>query len=237
MRESSLTPAKPQDPLPTTLVALTATTGLVDAVSVLGLGSVFVANMTGNVVFLGFAVAGAPGFSIPRSLVALAAFLAGAVLGGRLSKSMATFSRRRQLVTVSAIEAGCFFIAAVIARGYDPKTFAPSAALYVLIVLTAVAMGVRNATVRRLAVPDVTTTVLTLTLTGIAAESMLAGGDNPRLARRVGSVILMFVGAAVGAVLVTRRGLALPLVVAGASVVLITLAYVAHPGSRTVGGR
>src|SRR2546430_14614344 len=69
--------------LPLLLLALTVTTGLIDAVSVLGLGRVFTANMTGNVVFLGFALARVPGFSLVRSLAALAAFLAGAVIGGR----------------------------------------------------------------------------------------------------------------------------------------------------------
>src|SRR6202012_5299344 len=71
-------------PLPPLLVSMTLVTGLVDAFSYLVLGHVFVANMTGNVVFLGFALAGAPGFSIAASLVALAAFAAGAVIGGRI---------------------------------------------------------------------------------------------------------------------------------------------------------
>lgn len=64
--------------LPAILLMLTVTTGVVDAVSILGLGPVFVANMTGNVVFIGFALAGAPGFSLWGSVVALAAFLGGA---------------------------------------------------------------------------------------------------------------------------------------------------------------
>src|SRR5580692_1176895 len=71
-------------PLPPLLVGMTVVTGLVDAFSYLLLGHVFVANMTGNVVFLGFAVAGAPGFSIGASVVALVSFAAGSVLGGRI---------------------------------------------------------------------------------------------------------------------------------------------------------
>ena len=51
-------------PLPPLLVSMTLVTGLVDAFSYLLLGHVFVANMTGNIAFLGFALAGAPGFSI-----------------------------------------------------------------------------------------------------------------------------------------------------------------------------
>ena len=59
-------------------------TGLVDAFSYLVLGHVFVANMTGNVVFLGFALVGAPGFSIGASAVALVSFWLGALAGGRI---------------------------------------------------------------------------------------------------------------------------------------------------------
>ena len=71
--------------LPVLLVGLTVVTGLVDAVSYLALGHVFVANMTGNVVFLGFALAGAPGLSAPASLAALGAFGLGALAGGRIA--------------------------------------------------------------------------------------------------------------------------------------------------------
>ena len=78
----------PHGPLPPLLLALTVVTGLVDAFSYLVLGRVFVANMTGNVVFLGFALAGAGGFSIAASLVALGAFSLGALAGGRLSTQL-----------------------------------------------------------------------------------------------------------------------------------------------------
>src|SRR2546426_484492 len=173
--------------VPLLLLLLTVTTGLIDAVSVLGLGRVFTANMTGNVVFLGFALARVPGFSLVRSLAALAAFLAGAVIGGRLAIRLEG-SRGRWLATVAAVESSLLFAAALTAIGYDGEHLAPVARLYSLIGLTAVAMGLRNATVRRLAVPDLTTTVLTLTLAGLGADSSLAGGSNPRFARRVRSV-------------------------------------------------
>jgi len=73
---------------------------------------------------------------------------------------------------------------------------------FALIVLMALAMGTRNAAVRKLAIPDLTTTVLTLTITGLAADSSIANGNNPRLARRLGSVSAMFLGAALGAVII-----------------------------------
>ena len=84
-------------------------------------------------------------------------------------------------------------------------------------------MGIRNATIRKLAVPDLTTTVLTLTVTGLAADSSLAGGGNPRWQRRAGSVIAMFVGAGLGAVLI-RNSLALALGVSVAAVFVCSLA-------------
>jgi uncharacterized membrane protein YoaK (UPF0700 family) len=85
--------------------------------------------------------------------------------------------------------------------------------LYSIIVLTAFAMGIRNATVRKMAIPDLTTTVLTLTITGLAADSRFAGGTNPRWRRRLLAVLLMFVGVALGTLLL-RRSLVLPLATA-----------------------
>jgi len=193
------------------LLVLTAATGLIDAVSYLALGHVFTANMTGNVVFLAFAVAGAPGLSILRSVVSLGAFLAGAVAGGRLAARLGAGPQHRWVATAFAVEAVLLLSAALAtAAGARAALFA----VYGVIVLTALAMGVRNATVRKIALPDLTTTVLTLTLTGLAADSALAGGANPRAWRRGASVLSMFLGAAVGALLV-RHSLALPLVVSG----------------------
>src|SRR5262245_12176272 len=178
---------KRKDPLPAMLLALTVVTGVVDAVSFLGLGHVFTANMTGNVVFLGFAAAGAPGLSISRSLVSLVAFLAGAALGGRLGAAMADSRRKAWLMTASLIEGLLLLAAALAALVIDRHLASTESNLYAGIALTALAMGLRNATVRRLAVPDLTTTVLTLTLTGLAADSSLAGGTNPRIERRISS--------------------------------------------------
>lgn len=220
------------DPLPALLMTLTVTTGLVDAISVLGLGRVFTANMTGNIVFLGFAAAGAPDFSVARCSIALGGFLLGALLGGRIGAGMMHSSRRRWLLTVAILESGLLFVSASIAQGYEMNAAASSSSLYGLIALTAVAMGLRNATVRRMGVPDLTTTVLTLTLTGMAADSSLAGGSNPRFLRRLGSVLAIFAGSALGVALLSVGGLALPLLVSGAMILLVTLAYAASAASR-----
>ena len=186
------------------LLVLTAVAGLVDAASVLGLGRVFTANMTGNVAFLGFAAAGALDFSFLRSVMALAGFLLGAVIGGRIAAPTGSGSASGRTASALGIEAVLLVTAAGVALGAGPDLSGAPARLYTVIVLTGLAMGLRNAVVRKLAVADMTTTVLTQTLTGLAADSALAGGQGPRWPRRIGSVTLMFAGAAAGTWLVAR---------------------------------
>ncbi len=99
-----------------------------------------------------------------------------------------------------------------------------------LLGLTASAMGVRNATVRRLGVPDLTTTVLTLTLTGLGADSNFAGGDNPRRKRRILAVVAMLIGAALRVVDVAFRP-DMPLTIACAGA-LAPIVYTWHPASQ-----
>src|SRR5260221_8898255 len=74
-------------PLPLLLIVLTVVTGIVDAVSYLKLGDVFVANMTGNVLFLGFAAVDTTQFSVAVTLVAIGSFLLGALAAGRVGSS------------------------------------------------------------------------------------------------------------------------------------------------------
>jgi uncharacterized membrane protein YoaK (UPF0700 family) len=173
------------------LALLTFATGLVDAASVLGLGHVFTANMTGNVVFLGFSFAGAGRVTTSDCLVALAAFLLAAIVGGRLVVAGVSF--RGALLVESALLLAAAAVAWLV--GDVPSSRVPE------IALLASGMGVQNASVRKLGVLDMTTTVLTLTLTGIAADSSLAGGSNPRVLRRLASVAVMLIGSLAGALL------------------------------------
>ena len=187
-------------PLPALLLLLTVATGVVDAVSILALGRVFIANMTGNVVFIGFALAGAPGFSLAAALLALAGFLIGAVVCGPVVTRFRQ-ARGRLLAVVTTAEVvllgGALVIAAVSAEPFQ----APSRNL--IAVVAAVALGMQNAAARELAVPDATTTVLTMTLTGFAAD--LHDRNVPVLIRRLLAVAAMLVGGFVGAVLVLRQ--------------------------------
>jgi len=198
-------------PLPPLLVAMTLVTGLVDAFSYLVLGHVFVANMTGNVVFLAFALAGAGGFSIPASVVALAAFGVGALLGGYVGSRLGQH-RGRLLSATATMQAVLLAVSVVLAEVGNAPVTTPFR--YALIVALALSMGLQNAVARRLAVPDLTTTVLTLTVTGIAADSVMAGGKGSKAGRRLIAVAAMLVGAIIGASLVVHFAIADPLIIA-----------------------
>ncbi|MGD0882151.1 MAG: YoaK family protein [Acidimicrobiales bacterium] len=206
-----------------TLTVLTLVSGLVDAVSYLGLGHVFTANMTGNVVLLGFAAARAPGFSGPACLTSLGSFVVGAIAAGRVTLHVT--SRRHWLLIAMLLE-GLFAGAAAIVSALHSGDIASGSGRFTIIAVLGFAMGVRNSTIRRLAIPDVTTTVLTMTLTGLAADSFLAGGSNPRIARRSSAVAAMLVGAVAGATLYLHTGATWPLAVI-AMVVLATAAVFA----------
>jgi uncharacterized membrane protein YoaK (UPF0700 family) len=211
--ELLMTPeTRPNHTLPLLLHIATATTGLIDAISYLGIGHVFTANMTGNVVFLAFAVAGAPGLSISRSLTALVAFFIGAVIGGRAATRLSELVRPNWVTTALIIESALLLASTLLATNFRDSSGSLFQS-YSIIVLTALAMGIRNATVRKMGIPDLTTTVLTLTITGLAADSTFAGGTSPRWRRRLLAVLMMFFGAAIGTLLL-RHSLVLPLATA-----------------------
>jgi uncharacterized membrane protein YoaK (UPF0700 family) len=197
-------------PLARALLVLTFTTGLVDAASFLGLGRVFTANMTGNIVFLGFGIAGSAGLPVVAPLISLGSFLLGAGGGGVLAKRIGE-RHVEHLARALAIEVSLLAVAAALAAAVDARPNAASGDI--VIALLAFAMGVRNATVRRIGVPDLTTTVLTMTLTGLAADSPPAGGSGKGSARRTAAVAAMFGGALAGALMV-KTSLALPLIAA-----------------------
>jgi uncharacterized membrane protein YoaK (UPF0700 family) len=198
-------------PLPAILLILTVVTGVVDAVSILALGRVFVANMTGNVVFIAFALVGAPGFSLAASVAALAGFLVGATMAGRILVRLG--DQRPSLIRIALATDLVLIGSGLIIAITSGQALGPAARDIVAAVL-AVALGSQNAIVRRLKVPDLTTSVLTMTLTGIAADIK----TQPRqvVIRRALAVLTMFGGAAAGAALVlhTRPAVALAAAVA-----------------------
>jgi uncharacterized membrane protein YoaK (UPF0700 family) len=213
-------------PLTLALLALTFAAGMVDAVSYLGLGRVFTANMTGNLVLLGFGIAHSGGLPVLSPTVSLGSFALGAAIGGTLGTNLGA----RHALHVGAawtLQATLLACATILAAAAHPH--AGSALRDVVIGLLALAMGVQTATARRLAVPDLPTTVITQTLTGLVADSRLFGGSGSGTTRRGSAVAAMLGGAVVGALLL-KASLVLALALTGGLVLLIQIAYL--PAAR-----
>lgn len=189
--------------MPTLLVLLTIMTGLVDSVSFLELGNVFVANMTGNIIFLGLGLGGS-GTEILLSALSTGSFCVGAVLGGHVAFPRLAH-RGLLLGAATAAQAGAVAVAAVIVAGPGPR---PETGRPAAIAVLAVSMGWQYAIVRRLEVPDFRTVVVTTTLTSLVAER---GQGGARYARRGLSIAALLLGAAVGALLIRDVSVSAPL--------------------------
>jgi uncharacterized membrane protein YoaK (UPF0700 family) len=223
---SRLTSDTRQGPLPGLLLVLTVATGLIDAVSILALGHVFVANMTGNIVFIGFAAAGAPGFSLPAPVSAVAGFLLGALTGGQL---VTRPGAHRGVLMRDTVGIELLLLLGGVVIAATGPTPLDSGRSVLIAGLAALAMGLQNAAVRRLAVPDLTTTVLTMTLTGIAAD--VRSGHGITLGRRLVAVGAMLLGGLSGALLVLNVSAAAAL--AGAVLLMAGVFAAAVPASRS----
>jgi uncharacterized membrane protein YoaK (UPF0700 family) len=207
------------------VVVLSVVTGLVDAVTYLALGHVFAANMTGNIIVLGFALVGTGEISASASIVSLGSFLVGAGVGARLAAALQR-TRHRWLLTMLMAETALLVIAAVLSlqtRSMD----------LLVVALLAVAMGMRTVTVRRLGIADVSTTVITSTLAGLAADALMHGSSLRVGGVRLAVVLAMALGAAVGAVLLAD-GAPLVLGIAASLVLVVSIVYVAAIRSETI---
>jgi uncharacterized membrane protein YoaK (UPF0700 family) len=236
VRETLLPPRDGKDgPLPPLLIAMTLVTGLVDSFSYLVLGHVFVANQTGNVLFIAFALAGAQGFSVASSLTALGAFALGSLLGGLIG-SRRSSDRGRLLWNAAGIQAS--FMGAAVVLSMFAGSPVPMGYGLPMIAALGVSMGLQNAAARKLAVHDLTTTVLTQTLTGLFADSRLVGGSGSNAGRRVLSVLAMFAGALVGVLTILHVSVVLPLLLAFVVIALVSIATRAllTKGSAWAGG-
>ena len=125
---------------------------------------------------------------------------------------MVKFARHRGLPLRNACAVQFLLLAAAFAVVLPSGDLPGQGSAVVVAALLATAMGIQNAAARRLAVPDLTTTVLTMTLTGIAADSGRSSGLTTT--RRALAVLTILLGAAVDALFVLHSGLASALGVA-----------------------
>ncbi|WP_026556446.1 YoaK family protein [Arthrobacter sp. 35W] len=177
------------------MLALTFSTGVVDAVGYLGLDRVFTGNMTGNVVMLGMAFAGGTTLPILRPALALVAFMVGAACAGRVLRAAPSGWSPRTSAVFGAVAAGMAALSIFVAVApVQHSELEGSITTSVMALL----MGIQAATARRLKVADVTTVVVTSTITGLAADSRLAGGSGALWARRALAIALILLGALAG---------------------------------------
>ncbi len=207
------------------MLVLTFSTGVIDAVGYLGLDRVFTGNMTGNVVILGMAIVGADDLPVQGPLLALVGFMAGAALGGRVLKSAGPGWTRRTTVLLGLVTVVMLVVAGVLFAIEDD--FSETVGVTITTVLGA-AMGVQAATARFIAVKDVTTVVVTSTITGLASDSVLGSGTGKgHSLRRATAVLLILAGAAAGAALLDWH-LGAGLVLSGVLTLAVTVLGAIH---------
>ncbi|MEV4286304.1 YoaK family protein [Nonomuraea bangladeshensis] len=208
------------------MLALTFATGVVDAVGYLRLDQVFAGNMTGNVVILGMAATGGTGLPVLGPVMALVFFLVGAAAAGRVLRTAAPGWGHR----CTGLLGGVGLVLTATALGLAATGPGAPAARASMASALALAMGAQAATARHLAVKDVTTVVVTSTLTGLAADSRLGAARGQGARRRVAVVTLITVGAATGAALCqVHAGLA----VAAAALVVLAVTGLGHASARS----
>lgn len=205
------------------LLALTFTTGVVDAAGFLGLDRVFTANMTGNVVILGMGLTGAKGLPVLGPCFAFAGFVTGAGVGGALTRR----TPHRWTATSTGLLTGVGVT--ILGLGLWALLLPPTTATHAITAVLGTSMGLQASVARNLAIRDVATVAVTSTVTAFAMNLRLAGGSGALGWRRGLSIGLMLVGASVGA-LGVLVDVGLSLIIAGA--IMVSVAITGHRHGR-----
>ncbi|MGO4104608.1 YoaK family protein [Leifsonia sp. YAF41] len=209
------------------MLALTLSTGIVDAVGYLGLDRVFTGNMTGNVVMLGMALTGADDLPIVGPILALACFFLGAMISGRMHRGRKDGWSSPTSV-VFGLVAVILFLTAVALFFFGKNAFVHMPE--VITSILGLVMGMQAAAARHVKVADVTTVVVTSTITGLAADSRFAAAREQPWARRFLAILLILLGAVIGAGLL-QFGMWLPVLIS--SLVTSVALLLGHRRSRS----
>jgi len=193
------------------LVALTFVAGAVDATSYLGLGRVFTANMTGNMILLGLGAGRIQGLDVLRSGTAFVGFAVGVAIGARiLGRSGSPEIWHRRVTVALGIETvllGSFAVGWLWTSAEPQRPW-----LEALIAISAGAMGIQSAAAQRLAVASVSTTFVTGTLTSVITQLALFGHPTTGWPLRAGVVLALTLGAGADAVVLLHAPVLAPLV-------------------------
>jgi uncharacterized membrane protein YoaK (UPF0700 family) len=210
------------------MLALTFSTGVIDAVGYLGLDKVFTGNMTGNVVILGMAIAGAPDLPIIGPIIALVTFMVGAAISGRTLRKRAAGWSERNTILFGVV--GVVLLAAALVTLVVNER--PEWLNYAVTALLGLAMGIQAGAARHIGVADVTTVVVTSTIVGLAYDSVFGGGGNKNWPRRALAIVLIGAGAVVGALLLTVHIGAGMLLAALITIAASVLGHIGRPASE-----
>jgi uncharacterized membrane protein YoaK (UPF0700 family) len=231
MPENSPTHPTAQHEVPVTvaMAVLTVTAGAVDAISFLALGQVFTALATGNLLFLAFALGGQGSVPVERPAIALAAFIVGVITGSALIRAL---GRRRWFPTALGVESALVAVAGLVALGVA-GIGATNVPHPLVIVLVALAMGLRSAAALRAAIPGMPTQMIQGSLVAVidtfiarrgrAGHQAKPEGAKLSLIRHAATIGGTVVGAVLGALLVN----------AGAGFALLVVAAAVRPRSAT----
>ena len=200
------------------LLLLTFATGLADSISILVLGHVFVANMTGNVIFLGFWLAPRTSIDLTAVVVALPTFVCTTVLSGRLSRHFGERTRP-WITTVLATEIVLLAVLSILA-GAGVLRYHDDSKLIIIGIL-AVTFGLQHSSARQFGIQELSTTVLTSTIVSLGLDSKLAGGTGEREKLRISVVLTMCAGAFIGATM--SRYVVAPVFIVTAGVIAASL--------------
>ncbi|WGX96002.1 YoaK family protein [Nocardioides sp. L-11A] len=186
-------------------VLLCLTSGSLDAISFLALGEVFASVMTGNVVFSGIALVSGDGAVLLACALALCSYVAGVVVGSRLAASPGAEVEGQHwppgVTRALRCQLGLMLLLCLGWVLADPA--AHDEARLALLAGSAGAMGIQGAAVRRLGV-TVSTTYMTGALTTVIESVALGKGLPPGERAAALGLVLLCVGAAIGALAVTE---------------------------------
>ncbi|HEY3994381.1 MAG TPA: YoaK family protein [Mycobacterium sp.] len=200
------------------LLLLTFATGLADATSILVLGHVFVANMTGNTIFLGFWLAPNTTIDLRAVAVAMPTFVCTTIVSGRLARRFGDRTRP-WITTVLTTEITLLVVLSILA-GTGTLHYYDNTKL-IMIGILAVTFGLQHSSARQFGIQELSTTVLTSTIVSLGLDSRLAGGTGDRQKLRLTVVFTMCAGAFLGATM--TRFVVAPVFVVAATVIATSL--------------
>ena len=226
------------------LVGLSLATGMYEAICFLTFGKVFTAAQTGNLVLLGIGVAGTHQPAGPNAvtvIISLAAFAVGAALAVPILKAFngdqeteddqvfQAWPRRVSIALVIALVLQAGFVAVWVTAAR------PASLAYILMALSALALGLQANAIRSLHVPSISTTAFTATYIDLASGLVTWSLTAHSARRLIASVVAMAAGACVGDLLLGHAHRSAPVVPAVVTAIVIAIAWVVLKPRATSG--